>query len=202
MVAAEAAVRAAQTTEAGAFDRGVPSQPWRPEESFVDDRGVREGLVADGGEPCGSRSHAASLVHGSRSGVPRRPVRRVTTLKETAGYGEYVRWCGRTGAARPPPTRSPAVLCAPGAGRIRRSAGVNPAARSTPRRLALVRNAGEQLPKRFRYYRRRCMPKRRDRPPIGATRCTTRCMMTHRRWSLLEVQNRVEQLNRMMLGWA
>jgi hypothetical protein len=26
-------------------------------------------------------------------------------LEETAGYDEYVRWCGRTGAARRPPTR-------------------------------------------------------------------------------------------------
>ena len=29
----------------------------------------------------------------------------VETVEETAGYAEYVRWCGRTGAARPPPTR-------------------------------------------------------------------------------------------------
>jgi hypothetical protein len=27
------------------------------------------------------------------------------TSDETAGYDEYVRWCGRTGAERPPPTR-------------------------------------------------------------------------------------------------
>ena len=31
--------------------------------------------------------------------------RAVQTSGETAGYDEYVRWCGRTGAARPPPTR-------------------------------------------------------------------------------------------------
>ena len=29
----------------------------------------------------------------------------VETVEETAGYAEYVRWCGRTGAARPPLTR-------------------------------------------------------------------------------------------------
>ena len=29
----------------------------------------------------------------------------VETVEETAGYAEYVRWCGRTGAAKPPPTR-------------------------------------------------------------------------------------------------
>ncbi len=32
--------------------------------------------------------------------------------------------------------------------------------------------------------------------------CRAITEMTHRRWSLLEVQDRVEQLNRMMLGWA
>ncbi len=42
--------------------------------------------------------------------MPDRQVCRVTTLKETAGYDEYVRWCGRTGGAIPPPTRSFVVL--------------------------------------------------------------------------------------------
>jgi RNA-directed DNA polymerase len=32
-------------------------------------------------------------------------MRAVPPSGETAGYDEYVRWCGRTGAARPPPTR-------------------------------------------------------------------------------------------------
>src|SRR5690348_10335592 len=32
-------------------------------------------------------------------------IQAVEPLEETAGYDEYVRWCGRTGAARPPPTR-------------------------------------------------------------------------------------------------
>ena len=35
----------------------------------------------------------------------------VETVEETAGYAEYVRWCGRTGASRPPPTRLSVAYC-------------------------------------------------------------------------------------------
>ena len=40
---------------------------------------------------------------------PWRVVAPVELVEETAGYAEYVRWCGRTGAVRPPPTRFPKI---------------------------------------------------------------------------------------------
>ena len=45
------------------------------------------------------------MVRGTRTNQSVRQTRDVKTLKETAGYAKYVRWCGRTGAVRPPPTR-------------------------------------------------------------------------------------------------
>jgi len=45
------------------------------------------------------------MVPGTRTGQSIRPICNVTKLKETAGYDEYGRWCGRTGAVRLPPTR-------------------------------------------------------------------------------------------------
>jgi hypothetical protein len=45
------------------------------------------------------------VVGVARPGQPRSAVCEVASLKETAGYAKYVRWCGRTGAAKPPPTR-------------------------------------------------------------------------------------------------
>ncbi|HEY0983799.1 hypothetical protein, partial [Schlesneria sp.] len=37
--------------------------------------------------------------------LPDPKARRFTTILETAGYDEYVRWCGRTEGVTPPPTR-------------------------------------------------------------------------------------------------
>lgn len=55
-------------------------------------------------------SHEQRLVPDPRLGQPPRSVSCVTTLTKTAGYDEYVRWCGRTAGATPPPTRlSPCV---------------------------------------------------------------------------------------------
>ncbi len=47
------------------------------------------------------------MVRISKPRKPDREIRSVEPSKETAGYDEYVRWCGRTGAERPPPTRLP-----------------------------------------------------------------------------------------------
>jgi len=50
------------------------------------------------------------MVPGTRTGQSIRPICNVTKLKETAGYDEYGRWCGRTGAVRLPPTRLGAAV--------------------------------------------------------------------------------------------
>jgi hypothetical protein len=52
-----------------------------------------------------NRAYNQRLVSGSRFGESARKVLAATTLTETAGYDEYVRWCGRTAGVTPPPTR-------------------------------------------------------------------------------------------------
>ena len=73
----------------------------------LDAQGVlTEELVAESGESASPRSDDCGMVQGTRTSQSLRQTRGVKTLEETAGYDEYVRWCGRTGAVRPPPTRS------------------------------------------------------------------------------------------------
>lgn len=105
LVSDETAMRAIETEETGRVDRGIPARFGRPEESFVDYGGLLERLEAHGSQPSGAGSHDTRLVPESATGMPDRQVCRATTLRETAEYDEYVRWCGRTGAARRPPTR-------------------------------------------------------------------------------------------------
>ena len=67
--------------------------------------GVWQRLVATGWQPSGCRSHEPGVVEEPGPHRSDRKVRPVESVQETAGYDEYVRWCGRTGAVRPPPTR-------------------------------------------------------------------------------------------------
>ena len=65
--------------------------------------------MADGGQPSSWRSHELDAVYGPG---PRRPYLKVCPVEPvegTAGYDEYVRRCGRTGAERAPPTRWPEI---------------------------------------------------------------------------------------------
>ena len=66
--------------------------------------GVWQRLVATGWQPSGCRSHEPGVVEEPEPHRSDRKVRPVESVQETAGYDEYVRWCGRTGAVRPPPT--------------------------------------------------------------------------------------------------
>src|SRR6266540_6369968 len=96
---------AAQATETDQNDRGLPARSRSVPPSRVDDCFLGQGMVAFGGMPCRQSRHESSLDR--VAGLGQRPptVRPVSTRTETAGYDEYVRWCGRTGAVMPPPTR-------------------------------------------------------------------------------------------------
>jgi hypothetical protein len=57
------------------------------------------------GSPGANEGMSAAWFRATGSGELGHKARAVERLEETAGYDEYVRWCGRTGAERPPPTR-------------------------------------------------------------------------------------------------
>ena len=63
---------------------------------------IRQRVVAQGRLAPGGRGDEPRLVQSSGLGVPDHQVRRVATLKETAGYDKYVRWCERTGDREAP----------------------------------------------------------------------------------------------------
>jgi len=61
----------------------------------------RHGASGEGGTGTSAREESRSPTVSDPARALTQ-IRGVATLKETAGYGEYVRWCGRTGASRPP----------------------------------------------------------------------------------------------------
>jgi len=71
-------------------------------------KGVRPGASGEGGTEAaaGEESQASTALNWERALARSREATRVKTAEETAGYDKYVRWCGRTGVVRPPPTRS------------------------------------------------------------------------------------------------
>src|SRR5262245_7056873 len=91
----QTALCASEATEAGQIDRRVPARPGCSLGPLLDDGGMRQRLVADGSFPRRPGSDEHCLVQGSRPRESAGKVFAVTTLTETAGYGEYVRWCGR-----------------------------------------------------------------------------------------------------------
>jgi hypothetical protein len=63
---------------------------------------VRHGVGSEGGTGAAAHEESQASTALERE---RALTSDVKTLEETVGYAEYVRWCGRTGVARPPPTR-------------------------------------------------------------------------------------------------
>jgi len=55
--------------------------------------------------PSSRRNHDQPVAPDSGTRPPDHQVRRVATVEETAGYGDYVRCCGKSGAVRLPPAR-------------------------------------------------------------------------------------------------
>src|SRR5581483_2318712 len=86
-------------------DRCVPPEAGRAAVACLDRSTQRQGLVANERQPSGNGGYDAGMVRLAGSCKFGPAIWTVEQLKETAGYAEYVRWCGRTGAARPPPTR-------------------------------------------------------------------------------------------------
>jgi len=67
---------------------------------------VRPSVSGEGGTgPAAYEEWQAFTALNRKRALASDHTRQVATVGETAGYYEYVRWCGRTGAARPPPTR-------------------------------------------------------------------------------------------------
>jgi hypothetical protein len=98
-----------QQRQPGRIDREMPARltPAQP----IPDAGGKEVVqaAATGESPSlAAKERQRALTARLMEQVTCEPgpqIRAVEPLKETAGYDKYVRWCGRTGAARPPPTR-------------------------------------------------------------------------------------------------
>ncbi len=101
----QTALRSLEATETGRQYRRLPQNPRRALGSMLDDGRLRQRLVADGTHPRRPARHEQRLVPDPRPDRTAPQVFGVATVTETAGYDEYVRWCGRTGAVTPPPTR-------------------------------------------------------------------------------------------------
>ena len=101
----ETEMRAPEAVQTGRDNRQLPAKPGRARMAGLDPGAEWEGMVAQVWKPTGERGDEQGLVSGTRAPKFEPQVCDAKTVKETAGYDEYVRRCGRTGAARPPPTR-------------------------------------------------------------------------------------------------